>query len=200
MVERYGEARHGLSRTAPQGPPPRGALRASLTAQAARQTCLHGLKGGFGHAMVGIPMTPADAKKISSGFTAWAREQSSVRAIAMVGSWAREKARPDSDLDLLVLTNDKGAWTSGSEWINAIAISLGFQADKAKLETYGVVKSWRVWLGKQVELELTLGDISWAGVDPIDNGTREVIKDGFRILIDKDNLLTDLRSAVGNTH
>ena len=145
-------------------------------------------------------MTPADAKKIFSGFNAWAREQSSVRAIAMVGSWAREKARPDSDLDLLVLTNDKGAWTSGSEWINAIAISLGFQADKAKLETYGVVKSWRVWLGEQVELELTLRDISWAGVDPIDKGTREVIKDGFRILIDKDNLLTDLRSAVVNTH
>ena len=48
MVERYGEARVGLSRTAPAGPPLRGARSASFTARPARQTCLHGLKGGFG--------------------------------------------------------------------------------------------------------------------------------------------------------
>ncbi len=34
----------------------------------------------------------------------WARTQPDIRALLLVGSWARDAARPDSDVDLVVLT------------------------------------------------------------------------------------------------
>jgi predicted nucleotidyltransferase len=48
-----------------------------------------------------------------------ARARDDVVAAAVVGSWARGAARMDSDIDIVVLTNEKPAtsmMTTGSRW------------------------------------------------------------------------------------
>jgi hypothetical protein len=38
------------------------------------------------------------------------------------------------------------------------------------------------------EVELTFAECSWAQTEPVDEGTRGVVKDAFRIIFDKDGL------------
>jgi hypothetical protein len=64
------------------------------------------------------------------------------------------------------------------------------------LEAHGVARSWRAWLGQDVELELTFAELSWANISPVDPGTCRVVSDGIRPLVDKDELLRALCEAV----
>lgn len=141
-------------------------------------------------------MTPEDADRLIAAFTAWTDAQPTCCALAIAGSWARGAARPDSDLDLIVLTDDLPGWTTGAGWLGALEPwpdDLVFT--NASLETHGAARSWRIWLGA-AELELNFADINWADIAPVDPGTRRVVSDGLRILIDKDGLLDALARAV----
>jgi hypothetical protein len=60
---------------------------------------------------------------------------------------------------------------------------------------YGAVWSTHIELEPEAELELTLAEENWASVHPIDPGTRHVVMDAFKILIDKDGALERLRNA-----
>ncbi|WP_169064330.1 nucleotidyltransferase domain-containing protein [Geodermatophilus dictyosporus] len=44
--------------------------------------------------------------------TSWPRRRSDVRALAIVGSWARGTPRQDSDVDVLLLTDSPGHHTT----------------------------------------------------------------------------------------
>jgi len=46
------------------------------------------------------------------------------------------------------------------------------------------------------EVELTFAECCWAQTEPVDGGTRSVVKDAFEIIFDKDGLLTKLVYAV----
>jgi Nucleotidyltransferase domain len=59
-------------------------------------------------------MSPEETNQIVATFRKWGNAQASLRALAIVGSWARGAARPDSDLDLLALTNDM-VWATSVE-------------------------------------------------------------------------------------
>ena len=48
-------------------------------------------------------------------------------------------------------------------------------------------------LEPEAELELTLAKENWASVHPIDPGTRHIVMDAFKVLIDKDSTLERLR-------
>jgi len=51
---------------------------------------------------------------------AWARARADVRALGMSGSWARGAERMDSDVDLVVMTDDVQPYVRGEEWIKAL--------------------------------------------------------------------------------
>jgi hypothetical protein len=101
-------------------------------------------------------MTDDEADRLVHGFAEWANDEPSWRALALVGSWARGAARDDSDLDLLVLSDRLETWAASNAWLRTVVAELGFNDATAALEIYGVAKSWRVWLGPRIELELTL--------------------------------------------
>ena len=63
---------------------------------------------------------------------------------------------------------------------------------------YGVAWSEHIHLQPDVEVELTFAKCSWASTDPIDEGTRRVVGDGFLIVFDKDGSLHRLIAAVGS--
>jgi len=150
----------------------------------------------FTHCAYPDAMSPDQARLLIVGFTEWARDQSTCRALAVVGSWARNAAGPASDLDLLILTTDLPRWTTHALWLADVARHLGSSYIGAAQETHGVARSWRAWLGPNVELELTFAQLSWANTLPVDVGTRRVVSDGIQTLIDKDGLLRTVADAV----
>jgi uncharacterized protein len=128
----------------------------------------------------------------------WARAQPTVQAAALVGSHARGVARADSDIDFVILTTIPAFYRSDTDWISAIDWSaIAAFPIQWQDEDYGGVWSRRVWLEHdRGELEISFGLPSWASVEPLDPGTREVIADGCRILHDPKSLLTRLCAAV----
>jgi len=130
---------------------------------------------------------------------AWARTETNVRAIALVGSHARGTARADSDVDLVVLTNVPEFFRADTSWLDAI----GWRGADSRLlkwqdEEHGVLWSRRLWLEQgRLEVEIGFARPAWAEVNPLDPGTQRVVADGCRILHDPDRLLARLCAAVG---
>jgi uncharacterized protein len=117
----------------------------------------------------------------------------------LVGSHARGAARPESDIDLVLLASDSLAFRADTAWLDAIDWNaVGARPVKWQDEDYGVLWSRRVWLkhGKG-EVEFGFAPSSWADVNPLDQGTRRVIADRCRILYDPMKLLSRLCDAVG---
>jgi len=131
----------------------------------------------------------------------WATSEPAIRAVALVGSYARETAQPDSDIDLVLLTADPGAFRKDAVWLDAINWKgIGTGQIRWEDEDYGALWSRRVWL-KQGDGEIEFGFASsiWANVKAVDPGTRRVISEGCRILYDPDRILNRLCTSLGQT-
>ena len=139
-------------------------------------------------------MTLEEADRLQTGLKAWAAAHTSCRALALVGSWARDAARAYSDLDLCVLTDRLDLWTVDDAWLRDLLVELGFATVSLELERCGVARSWRARLTCGAELEITFADLSWARL-PLDAGTRRVARDGLRRLLDKDDRLRAVQDA-----
>ncbi len=137
--------------------------------------------------------------RIVQTIVAWARTETKVRAIALVGSHARGTARADSDIDLVVLTDAPEFFRADTSWLDAIGWShVAARPLKWRDEEYGVLWSRRLWLEQdRFEVEIGFAHPAWAEVDPLDPGTQRVVADGCRILHDPDRLLSRLCAAVG---
>ena len=121
-------------------------------------------------------------------------------SLVLFGSQARGDARPDSDIDFVVLAVDPEAFRADSSWIEAIDWSdAGVKVTNWGDEDYGVVWSRRVWLSSGAEVEISFAPVAWASIVPLDAGTRRVILDGCRILHDPAGSFERLYEAVQST-
>jgi uncharacterized protein len=135
-----------------------------------------------------------DAERIIETIVNWAKEQPTVQAVAVVGSYARGTARPDSDLDVIVLTTNPQAFRAETAWLEA---AVGTPVRRWQDEDYGQLWSRRLWLEQNnAEIELGFASPAWADVNPLDPGTRAIIEDGCRILHDPIKILDRLCAAV----
>ena len=129
----------------------------------------------------------------------WAAACDDIRGIALVGSWAIGKARPDSDVDLVLLAVNPEHFRTDQSWIRAIDwASVGADHLEWRDEDYGNVWSRRIWLVPRLELEVSFAPLSWASTEPLDKGTRRVISDGCQILYDRDSFLERLQEVVNH--
>jgi len=119
----------------------------------------------------------------------WAGMDGDIRAVVLVGSRARGKARPDSDIDLVILARHPEAYLE-----NGFFYLFG-SVNSISIEDWGRVTSIRVYYdggcgavadGLEVEFGLTRPD--WVEM-PLDSGTRRVLENGFQIVLDKDAAL-----------
>jgi uncharacterized protein len=118
--------------------------------------------------------------------TEWARARPDIAALALVGSYAREAARPGSDVDLVVITSDPARYLDDLSW------TTGFGAvSHHQLEDYGKVISVRVWYADGLEVEYGITSEDWAAL-PLDEGTRAVISDGMKVLFERGDILSKL--------
>jgi len=128
-------------------------------------------------------LTPVE--KFLASATAWAARQPAVKALALVGSHARGTARPDSDVDLLILGEDAAELVHHVEWTSRFG-----EVTRSTVEDWGRVKSIRVWYADGLEVEFGVTTPDWA-LEP-DEGTWGVVRDGLRVLLDHDGVLRRL--------
>ena len=75
-------------------------------------------------------------------------------------------ARPDSDIDLVLLTTDPHAFRADTAWLDAIDwTTVGARPAKWQDEDYGLLWSRRLWLDQSGgEVEFGFAPPSWADV------------------------------------
>ncbi len=111
----------------------------------------------------------------------WGEAEADIKAIILVGSYARGTFKDSSDIDLVILTADKAKLISNS----AIFHKFG-SPEKTDIEYYGPVTSIRIWYENSFEVEYGITDMDWISL-PLDKGTQRVLDDGFKIIVDKAN-------------
>ncbi len=120
----------------------------------------------------------------------WAEQQPDIRGVLLVGSHARHAARPDSDVDLVILTDCPERYVDSIDFAERLGAVSRWQK-----EDWGRVTSVRVWYEDGLEVEYGFTRPDWA-CEPLDPGTRRVISDGLDIVFDRDGSLAGLaRSA-----
>lgn len=130
-------------------------------------------------------------------FARWASRREGLIAGGLVGSHARGEARPDSDVDLVVIVADPGALRETSDWVGEIEWSaVGLEVQGWHDKDYGILWSRHTQMANGLEVEIGFAPPLWASVDPPDEGTLEVVRNGFRIVYDPSGLLNKLRDAI----
>jgi hypothetical protein len=119
-----------------------------------------------------------------SSFAEWAQGQPDVEAVALVGSWARGTARPDSDVDLVIVAADPGVYLGDEAWLRRFGTPSSI-AD----EDWGLVQSRRVIYANGLEVEFGLTTRAWLATDPTDAGSAQVVTDGACVLSDRTGAL-----------
>ena len=120
----------------------------------------------------------------------WASEHENVVGLALIGSHARNEARPDSDVDFSILCTNMSALVEDPGWTGEFGT-----VRERMTEHYGPTCSLRVFYESGLEVEFGIADPSWASV-PLDPGTRRVISDGAQILYDPVGLFAKACEAV----
>jgi hypothetical protein len=93
--------------------------------------------------------------------------------MALVGSWARDAARPDSDVDLVVLTDDPDSYVTREDW----TVELG-GTRIVRTQAWGPPTERRLLLEDGSELEVGVVLPTWAATGPVDPGTAAPIATG----------------------
>jgi hypothetical protein len=119
----------------------------------------------------------------------WAEQHPSVTAVALAGSHAHGRARPDSDIDLVILADEPDPLRR-DEWLHAFG-----KVKNCATEQWGVLTSHRVNYEEHGEVEIGIASSSWADI-PVDPGTERVVADGIIVISDAQGRLTRLIAAV----
>jgi len=138
-------------------------------------------------------MNPPDppSEALIAAVAAWAAAGDDLRALALVGSRARGEARPDSDIDFVLLAVDPERLLDERGWIARFG-----RAGSVALEDWGRLRSLRVRCDGGSEVEFGVAAPDWAAL-PLDAGTAGVLRGGCRILLDRDGSLSDALRAAG---
>ena len=127
-------------------------------------------------------------KNFFAALKEYARSNSHIESVIIVGSYAKETNKKDSDLDLVIITSNKSEMVLNQDFTQEFG-----EIDKQQTEYYGACTSIRVWYKNGKEIEFGIVEPSWIST-PLDAGTYQVLSDGYKIIIDKKRYFTDLKS------
>jgi len=114
---------------------------------------------------------------------------SNIIAVLLVGSYAINKQKEGSDIDLVIITEEKEKLIIDDKWIKIFG-----EPKEKTLEDWGEITSIRVKYN-EYEIEFGIGTRRWIRI-PLDKGTEKVLRDGYIILFEKENSLEDIKKAV----
>ena len=135
------------------------------------------------------PERAAEIEDIIHRVTRWAATRDDVVGLLLVGSCARNAVRPDSDVDLVLLTADTTEYADIA-WAGELALGA-----LIRTQAWGPITEQRFATTTGLEVELGIGPADWASIDPVDPGTRRVVTDGARVLHDPTGILATLLRA-----
>jgi predicted nucleotidyltransferase len=137
------------------------------------------------------PARRREAEAFIAAVGRWARTRSDLVAVALVGSWARNAAHDDSDVDLIVLTDEPALYLESEDWIGEFAPG----ARLLRTGDWGAIVERRLELPSGLEVEVGVGQRSWGDTTPTDPGTLRVVRDGLRPIHDPQGLLATLAAS-----
>lgn len=138
--------------------------------------------------------------------TNWAETRSEILALTLVGSYARGEAKPDSDIDLMLIAYNTEFFRQNHDWM----CEINWESINYKILTFDDAQYGAVWsrhiyltnlsndLTNNLKIEISFGLPTWASVNPIDSGTFNVVTRGCRILYDSQGILTNLMSELSS--
>ena len=122
-------------------------------------------------------------------FKIWAENQDNIVGIVLVGSYARGTAREDSDVDLVILAKDPTIYLKNIDWI----LTFGdINEEKTEDEDWGILQTKRVFYKNGLEVEYGITSPEWA----VDDGAKEVMQDGAKLLLDKSGSLQKIINSI----
>ena len=138
-------------------------------------------------------MLPVNVSTFIESFSSWARTQSDIEAVALVGSHAREDANEDSDVDLVILTLDPDRYLLDKSWVSIFG-----EPERYQEEDYGKLTSVRVFYAGALEVEFGFTTPDWARA-PIDAGTERVVSGGIKVLYDPRGSIARMLREIDST-
>ena len=117
-------------------------------------------------------------------FMRWSTKRKDIRAVALVGSYAKGTLKNASDVGLVIITEKPKHYLTDTEWIRVFGVVI-----TKKVKEYGKLTSLRVWYESGLEIEYGFAAREWIQ-EPLDEGTKRVIDDGMRVLFEKEVLLS----------
>jgi uncharacterized protein len=136
--------------------------------------------------------TQETPQQLIAAVVAWSESRADIVGVALVGSHARNAARPDSDIDLMLLTDAAFIYRESTNWLTELRIPIAKWRDAG----YGAVWSRHITTESGNKLELSFGNVSWGNTSPIDSGTLQVVSNGVKILRDQGGVLKQLLNKV----
>ncbi|MFC4606231.1 nucleotidyltransferase domain-containing protein [Streptomyces maoxianensis] len=141
---------------------------------------------------VGTALSPeriAEIDEVIDRITRWAEDRKDVVGLLLVGSCARNAARPDSDIDLVLLTTDESRYLAEG-WARELGLG-----ELIRTQSWGPITERRHSTASGLEVEFGIGSPTWAKTDPVDPGTHRVVTEGARSLHDPAGVLAGLLAA-----
>lgn len=135
---------------------------------------------------------PQQLAVLLEAVAAWAAAEPRIAAVALVGSHARGNPRPDSDVDLLILSDVAEQFIADTGWLRHFG-----RPRQHAVERWGRVSSVRAFYAGGHEIEFGFAKTDWAAV-PLDAGSRSVVEAGFCSLFDRAGILGPLGSPAGD--
>ena len=128
-----------------------------------------------------------DYQSFLAALQQWAQKESALWGLLLVGSYARGTATAASDIDLILFTESPDIYLGDMTWIDYFGTIHSKNA-----EDWGLLQSVRVFFAGGPEVEFGITSSRWLAL-PLDEGTRQVLMDGYRILYDPEGKLAQLR-------
>ena len=114
-------------------------------------------------------------------FKEWSEHQNDIKGVAVVGSYARGDHNSNSDIDLVIISTNKDFT------LNIIKSDFHYSGIKSySLEEWGILTALRVFYENGLEVEYGVVKDQWV-IEPLDEGTKTVVRNGFKIINDKEN-------------
>jgi len=124
-------------------------------------------------------MNPTHIAPFLTALTDWARNRTDLYRLILVGSYARGTARPDSDIDLVLLVENPDAFRADDLWLREIAQAIGREVTHTKDADYGLLWSRHTFFDDGLEVEFGFSSLEWLD----DSQSQAVMRDGHIVLI-----------------
>jgi predicted nucleotidyltransferase len=127
------------------------------------------------------------ADLLLENFKEWSEQQTYIKGVAVVGSFARGDYHSNSDVDLTIISTNKDLT------LNIIKNEFNFDnIESSTLEEWGILTSLRIFYGNGLEVEYGVVTDRWVK-EPLDEGTKNVVKNGFKVIAEKEDIFYSVR-------